>query len=130
MADVKRPIPPSGEFDDSEEEYAFATFFTFLRFDCVADLSSLHRDSAPKSTIRAAPRRRRRGYADGTPDQQMLTAWGKGDDDLEPSAKMLALIEELRVAEREGDKTIVYSQCEFLIRFWSQISSANNSFLL
>ncbi|EIM84514.1 uncharacterized protein STEHIDRAFT_61302 [Stereum hirsutum FP-91666 SS1] len=67
-------------------------------------------DSAPKSTIRAAPRRRRRGYADGTPDQQMLTAWGKGDDDLEPSAKMLALIEELRVAEREGDKTIVYSQ--------------------
>lgn len=50
----------------------------------------------------------------------MLTAWGKGDDDLEPSAKMLALIEELKVADREGDKTIVYSQCELIGRLGLQ----------
>ena len=30
---------------------------------------------------------------------------------MEPSAKMLALIEQLRTAENAGDKTIVYSQC-------------------
>ena len=29
---------------------------------------------------------------------------------------MLALIEELKVAEREGDKTIVYSQCKFFLQ--------------
>ena len=30
---------------------------------------------------------------------------------MEPSAKMLCLIEQLQMAENAGDKTIVYSQC-------------------
>ncbi len=30
---------------------------------------------------------------------------------MEPSAKMLALIQQLQIAENAGDKTIVYSQC-------------------
>jgi phenylpropionate dioxygenase-like ring-hydroxylating dioxygenase large terminal subunit len=44
------------------------------------------------------------------PSQNTVATWRRGDDDMEPSAKMLALIELLRVAEHAGDKTIVYSQ--------------------
>jgi hypothetical protein len=40
-----------------------------------------------------------------------MATWRRGDDDMEPSAKMLALIEQLQIAENAGDKTIVYSQC-------------------
>ena len=45
------------------------------------------------------------------PSQQTVATWRRGDDDMEPSAKMLGLIEQLRIAENAGDKTIVYSQC-------------------
>jgi hypothetical protein len=47
------------------------------------------------------------------PSQRTVATWrrGRGDDDMEPSAKMLALIEQLQIAENAGDKTIVYSQC-------------------
>ena len=45
------------------------------------------------------------------PSEQTVATWRRGDDDMEPSAKMLALIEQLRIAENAGDKTIVYSQC-------------------
>ena len=47
------------------------------------------------------------------PSQHTVATWrrGRDDDDMEPSAKMLALIEQLRAAEHAGDKTIVYSQC-------------------
>ncbi|KAH9017389.1 SNF2 family DNA-dependent ATPase [Lactarius pseudohatsudake] len=44
------------------------------------------------------------------PSQRTVTTWRRGDDDLEPSAKMNALVEQLRIAEDAGDKTIVYSQ--------------------
>jgi hypothetical protein len=43
-----------------------------------------------------------------------MVTWRRGDDDLEPSAKMLAMIEQLQIAENAGDKTIVYSQCMIL----------------
>lgn len=47
------------------------------------------------------------------PSQHTVATWRRGgdDDDMEPSAKMLSLIEQLRAAEHAGDKTIVYSQC-------------------
>jgi hypothetical protein len=45
------------------------------------------------------------------PSQHTVATWRRGDNDMEPSAKMLALIEQLRIAENAGDKTIVYSQC-------------------
>jgi len=45
------------------------------------------------------------------PSQQTMATWRRGDDDLEPSAKMLALVEQLQIAESAGDKTIVFSQC-------------------
>lgn len=47
------------------------------------------------------------------PSEQTVATWRRGDDGMEPSAKMLALIEQLRIAENAGDKTIVYSQCAF-----------------
>src|SRR5579863_4906850 len=45
------------------------------------------------------------------PSQRTVATWRRGDDDMEPSAKMLALIEQLQIAQNAGDKTIVYSQC-------------------
>ncbi|KAH9985885.1 SNF2 family N-terminal domain-containing protein [Russula compacta] len=42
--------------------------------------------------------------------QRTVATWRQGDDDMEPSAKMLALLHQLRTAEDAGDKTIVYSQ--------------------
>jgi len=53
--------------------------------------------------------------ANQEPDQRTLATWRRGDGDMEPSAKMLALIKCLQEAERNGDKTIVYSQCAFQI---------------
>ncbi|RDB23958.1 putative ATP-dependent helicase C23E6.02 [Hypsizygus marmoreus] len=44
------------------------------------------------------------------PSQAVIATWGRGDDDMEPSAKMLALMELLKKWESTGDKTIVYSQ--------------------
>jgi hypothetical protein len=45
------------------------------------------------------------------PSQRTVATWRRGDDDMEPSAKMVALVEQLQIAENAGDKTIVYSQC-------------------
>jgi len=45
------------------------------------------------------------------PSKHTVAMWRRDDDDMEPSAKMIAVIEQLRVAEGAGDKTIVYSQC-------------------
>lgn len=46
------------------------------------------------------------------PSDVILATWGRGDDDMEPSAKMLALLEMLKEWDVTGDKTIVYSQCK------------------
>lgn len=45
------------------------------------------------------------------PSGAVLAVWGKGDNDLEPSAKMLALVDLLKEADDHGDKTICFSQC-------------------
>ncbi|KAL4077807.1 SNF2 family N-terminal domain-containing protein, partial [Scleroderma citrinum] len=44
------------------------------------------------------------------PSGAVLAMWRKGDYDLEPSVKMLALVEQLREADEHGDKTICFSQ--------------------
>jgi hypothetical protein len=54
------------------------------------------------------------------PSQRTVATWRRGDDDVEPSAKMLALIEQLQIAENAGDKTIVYSQCPSSLFFFTQ----------
>lgn len=45
------------------------------------------------------------------PSDAIIAIWRKGDDDLEPSAKMIALVELLKGCQSTGDKTICYSQC-------------------
>ena len=42
----------------------------------------------------------------------VIATWRRGDDDLEPSTKMLALVEYLKEWDSTGDKTICYSQCK------------------
>lgn len=46
------------------------------------------------------------------PSDAVLATWKRGDDDLEPSTKMLALLELLKEWDSCGDKTICYSQCK------------------
>lgn len=45
------------------------------------------------------------------PSAELINTWRKGGANLEPSAKMVALIRYLKEWEYTGDKTIVYSQC-------------------
>lgn len=59
-------------------------------------------NTKPRSTAARTPQE---------PSKATLQVWRNGADDLEPSTKMLAMIEELKVAEEAGDKTICYSQC-------------------
>ncbi|KAF8128525.1 P-loop containing nucleoside triphosphate hydrolase protein, partial [Mycena galopus ATCC 62051] len=44
------------------------------------------------------------------PSDAVISNWGRGDDDLEPSTKMLAMMDLLKEWDASGDKTIVYSQ--------------------
>ncbi|KAG2137485.1 SNF2 family N-terminal domain-containing protein [Suillus clintonianus] len=44
------------------------------------------------------------------PSRALIAMWRKGDYDLEPSTKMLALIDFLKSWDASGDKTICYSQ--------------------
>ncbi|KAI9457065.1 SNF2 family N-terminal domain-containing protein [Russula earlei] len=64
---------------------------------------------------RVVPLSRQKGKQPATKDIKKLSegtvaTWRRDDDDMEPSAKMLALIEHLQIGEDAGDKTIVYSQ--------------------
>jgi hypothetical protein len=45
------------------------------------------------------------------PSDAVFATWRKGDDDMEPSTKMLALIDLLHEWDSTGDKAICYSQC-------------------
>lgn len=49
------------------------------------------------------------------PSRDVIRAWREGGENLEPSAKMLALIGFLQEADSSGDKTICFSQCSFLL---------------
>ncbi|KAG6887923.1 hypothetical protein C0992_010201 [Termitomyces sp. T32_za158] len=44
------------------------------------------------------------------PSDAVIATWSRGDDGLEPSAKMIGLLDLLQEWEATGDKTIVYSQ--------------------
>jgi hypothetical protein len=66
-------------------------------------------------------KRQRRGTTSIPPANEnslegALTTWERGDDDLEPSTKMLRMLELLREWHSAGDKTIVYSQCMISIQ--------------
>ncbi|KAK0210806.1 SNF2 family DNA-dependent ATPase [Desarmillaria ectypa] len=44
------------------------------------------------------------------PSEALIATWRKGDDDMEPSTKMLKLLSLLKEWDASGDKTICYSQ--------------------
>ena len=46
------------------------------------------------------------------PDLNAFATWKEGGANVEPSAKMIAMIDTLKEWEVTGDKTIVFSQCE------------------
>ncbi|KAF8176997.1 SNF2 family DNA-dependent ATPase [Pholiota molesta] len=58
----------------------------------------------------APEERKGKGRANSGPSEAVMSTWKKGDDDMEPSTKMLALIGFLKEWEASGDKTICYSQ--------------------
>ncbi|KAG6868140.1 hypothetical protein C0993_007214, partial [Termitomyces sp. T159_Od127] len=62
-----------------------------------------------KEKRKSTPKKRERDGKGGQLDAVIAT-WSRGDDGLEPSAKMIALIDLLQEWDATGDKTIVYSQ--------------------
>ncbi|KAG5651444.1 hypothetical protein H0H81_008625 [Sphagnurus paluster] len=62
-----------------------------------------------KGKAQGRGKRARGDRHDGLSDAVIAT-WRRGDDELEPSTKMLALVDLLQEWESSGDKTIVYSQ--------------------
>jgi hypothetical protein len=94
----EKPRPRSGLFedssdDDSENGKVKPEKSTVLPSSSQKDKESVSNEESKK------------------PSQRTVATWRRGDDDMEPSAKMLALVEQLQIAENAGDKTIVYSQC-------------------
>lgn len=75
------------------------------------------------STSPSAPEYRNKGKGKGRapapnskndgPSDAVVATWRRGDDDLEPSTKMLKMIDYLKQWEYSGDKTICYSQCKY-----------------
>ncbi|KAG6856050.1 hypothetical protein H0H87_008064 [Tephrocybe sp. NHM501043] len=66
--------------------------------------------SPHKRTATAIIATKKRARDGAFPSDAVIATWRRGGDDLEPSAKMNALIELLQEWEITGDKTIVYSQ--------------------
>lgn len=60
----------------------------------------------PSPETKVKPKRK---FDDG-PSDEVIATWRKGDDDLEASTKMLAMIDLLK--KSGDDKTICYSQCK------------------
>jgi hypothetical protein len=111
----EKPRPRSGLFedssdDDSENGKVKPEKSTVLPSSSQKDKQSVSNEESKK------------------PSQHTVATWRRGDDDMEPSAKMLALIEQLQIAENAGDKTIVYSQCPSSPIFFHSVffSSAND----
>ncbi|KAG2117059.1 SNF2 family N-terminal domain-containing protein [Suillus discolor] len=66
------------------------------------------RDDEEKPSSQSAEKTNLEGP--GAPSDALIAMWRKGDYDLEPSTKMLALISFLKSWDESGDKTICYSQ--------------------
>ena len=64
--------------------------------------------ATPDSDEEEEERARRIGQE---PSDAVLATWRRGDDDMESSTKMAALMDYLKEWDASGDKTICYSQC-------------------
>ncbi|KAI0319418.1 SNF2 family N-terminal domain-containing protein [Amylostereum chailletii] len=106
LASATKKTPPKGRRvrDDDLMDFTFG--------DASRDLGSGSEDegSPSKSKGKGKALARDRSSSPIAPDRQMVATWRKGDSDMEPSTKMLALIRLLKEAAAVGDKTIVYSQ--------------------
>ena len=111
-------------FDDVSRDLAATSDEECVSFSTYIPTSRLTRASEPpvkgKTKAKAAPPPDR-SSSPGIPDRDVVAAWRRGDNDLEPSAKMLALVRLLKEADAAGDKTIVYSQCLFLLHFLTRV---------
>ena len=111
--------------DDDDDE--FSTKFTKRRvFESDSDLEVSEGYFTPNKRLRGGSTRassaspspfkgkgKMQGFrSHGGPCDAVIATWRRGDDDLEPSTKMLALVEYLKEWDSTGDKTICYSQCK------------------
>lgn len=71
--------------------------------------SSNHKRKAHQSTN--GGEKRKDTESEGGLPEALVATWSKGDDDMEPSIKMVQLLEYIKKWEAIGDKTICYSQC-------------------
>jgi hypothetical protein len=112
----EEPRRPSGLFEDSSD-------------DDSKDIKAKPENSTVLSSLSQKNKQSVSNKESKKPSQRTVATWRRGDDDMEPSAKMLALVEQLQIAENAGDKTIVYSQCSSSPIFFSLsifFSSAND----
>lgn len=65
-------------------------------------------DQSPRKSSPA--KRKASNKAGDGPSEALIATWRKGDDDMEPSTKMLKLLSLLKEWDASGDKTICYSQ--------------------
>lgn len=81
-------------------------------FDGTTSLGKRTRESSPMSPAKDKGRGSFENGKSSDPSDAVLATWRRGDDDMEPSTKMLALVDYLKEWESSGDKTICYSQCK------------------
>lgn len=80
--------------------------------DGTVSRSKRTRDSSPIRSDKGKGRASLGNEKSSDPSDAVLATWRRGDDDMEPSTKMLALIDYLKEWASTGDKTICYSQCK------------------
>ncbi|KAF9528788.1 SNF2 family N-terminal domain-containing protein [Crepidotus variabilis] len=68
------------------------------------EIDSISHGKKPRSGVKNPSKN-----SDG-PSEASFATWSRGDDDMEPSTKMLQMFELLKQWEAKGDKTIIYSQ--------------------
>ncbi|EPQ55741.1 P-loop containing nucleoside triphosphate hydrolase protein [Gloeophyllum trabeum ATCC 11539] len=110
---------------DSDDELQDVSTFLASRLSPSKDKKNVKKEAASESdsegdVFSASSKNKGKGRAKDEDDEEedggapisknLLEIWGRGDHNVEPSTKMLALIDLLKEAEAAGDKTIVYSQ--------------------
>ncbi|KAJ7762016.1 SNF2 family DNA-dependent ATPase [Mycena maculata] len=115
--DVKVRAVPEKAFDDrrldsdSDEEFEDVPLLSsFLKKGDEENSISAGKKGKGKGSPRRAPAKKAGDEDVEMPSAAVISNWGRGDDDLEPSTKMLAMLDMLKEWESTGDKTICYSQ--------------------
>ncbi|KAJ7662894.1 SNF2 family N-terminal domain-containing protein [Mycena rosella] len=119
--DVKVRVVPQKAFEDrcfdsdSDDDMPDAPLLGALKKE-EEEEDSISAGKKGKGKGKASPRGKGKGKTGGEeddvdmPSAAVLSNWGRGDNDLEPSSKMLAMMDMLKQWDASGDKTICYSQ--------------------